>query len=273
MMTLRHLQTTASTYQKTPPMPVLFVGHGNPMNGIEDNEFSRSWALVGKNLPRPSAILCISAHWFIEGTYVHGAAHPRTIHDFYGFPPELYAAQYPCPGSPSTAKQVQEMIKKTNVGWDMSWGIDHGTWIVMKKIFPEATIPVFQLSIDYTKPSRFHYELGQELSSLRSQGVLIIGSGNLVHNLGMISFDPHVKAFDWATEFDTKARELLLAGDHRALTNYEKIGRSAELSIPSPDHYWPMLYTLGLQKKEDQLSFFTEGITQGSISMRSFMLS
>jgi 4,5-DOPA dioxygenase extradiol len=253
-------------------MPALFVGHGSPMNGIEDNIFVRGWKTLGESLPRPTAILAISAHWLTEGTFVHIAEKPKTIHDFWGFPKELYDINYPCPGAPAYAKAAQTLIANTQVETDMDWGIDHGTWIVLHRMFPLADIPVFQMSIDISKPGQFHYELGRELAALREKGVLIMGSGNIVHNLGRIDFNEDAKTFDWASEFDGIAKTLIKKGDHKALIDYGTLGHTAALAIPTPDHYWPLLYTLGLQAKNEEATFPIEGITHGSISMRSVLI-
>lgn len=272
-MNLRNFVNTANEFPKTERFPVLFVGHGSPTNALEDNDFTRTWEAEGKKLPRPNAVLCISAHWFVDGTFVHGSPQPQTIHDFYGFPSELYAIKYDCPGAPSIAKEVQNMITKTNVKWDENWGLDHGCWVVIKRLFPNADVPVFQMSLDATKSPQFHYDLAKKLSALRRQGVLIIGSGNIVHNLGMISFDETAKPYDWAIEFDEITKKLILEGNHQSLINYKKLGHAANLAIPSPDHYWPLLYTLALQEKNEKVHFFAQGLTYKSISMRSLIIS
>lgn len=248
-------------------MPVLFVGHGSPMNAIEDNEFSRTWKTVSKILPTPTAILCISAHWETKGTKVTAMAVPKTIHDFGGFPQELFDKQYPAPGSPLFAAETKNLIRKTNVELDQEWGLDHGTWSVLAPMFPLATIPVYQLSLDYTQPPQYHYDLGKELAALRRKGVLILGSGNIVHNLGRVQWSD--QAYDWAIEFDAKAAKLMEDGNHNALIHYESLGNAAKLSIPSNEHYLPLLYTLALQEKNEALSFFAAKTTMGSISMRS----
>jgi 4,5-DOPA dioxygenase extradiol len=217
-------------------------------------------------------VLAISAHWFVQGTFVHGGARPRTIHDFYGFPPELYAESYPCPGSPDGADELRRTVKAARVGLDTAWGVDHGAWIVAKRLFPQADIPVFQLSIDYTQPPRFHYELGRELAPLRRRGVLILASGNLVHNLGMLQYEPDAKPYDWALEFDALLAGCILKGEHRRLMDCESLGAGAALAVPTPEHYWPLLYALGLQEQGERPEFFAEGIAHASISMRSFRL-
>ncbi|HTK04956.1 MAG TPA: 4,5-DOPA dioxygenase extradiol [Candidatus Eisenbacteria bacterium] len=254
-------------------MPVVFVGHGNPMNLIEDNAYSRAWTALGESLPRPSAILCVSAHWFVHGTFVHAAARPRTIHDFYGFPPELYARAYPCPGSPELAEEVRKTVKGADVRPDLEWGVDHGAWMPLGRMYPKADIPTFQLSIDHSKPAAFHYALAKELAPLRRKGVLIVGSGNIVHNLGMIEYAQDAAPYDWAAAFDARVGSLIMDGDHDALMDYEKLGDEAALAVPTPDHYFPLLTALALQEKGEQPSFFVEGIAHGSVSMRSFTIS
>jgi len=271
-MTLAEFSKAISDYPTTPIMPALFVGHGSPMNGLEDNEYSRAWQMLGTQLPRPRAILAISAHWLTEGTAVHVAAKPKTIHDFWGFPKELYDLTYPCPGAPELARATQKLITKTNIETDTEWGIDHGTWIVLHRMYSDANIPVFQMSIDFSKPSNFHYELGKELRPLREHGILVMGSGNIVHNLSRVDFNENAKAFDWALEFDEKSKTLIEAGNHGALAHYEKLGSAAHLAIPTPDHYYPLLYTLGLQQRTDRASFPISGITHGSVSMRAVLL-
>jgi 4,5-DOPA dioxygenase extradiol len=248
-------------------MPALFIGHGNPMNAIEDNEFSRAWTQVGKELPHPNAILCISAHWETNGTKVTSMQQPKTIHDFGGFPRELFEYQYPAPGSPELAELTCGKVEKTGVCLDTSWGLDHGTWSVLCRLFPNADIPVIQLSLDRTQSPAYHYELGRELRELRDRGVLVIGSGNIVHNLGAAFFQD--KAYDWAMEFDEAAKQLIEAGNHAPLVNFQSLGQAARLSIPTSEHYLPLLYTLALQDKNEQLRFFAEGISFGSLSMRS----
>jgi 4,5-DOPA dioxygenase extradiol len=251
-------------------MPVLFVGHGNPMNAIEDNEFSRAWKQMAQEIPTPKAILCVSAHWLTEGTGVTAMSHPRTIHDFGGFPPELFAQEYPAPGAPELARRTKEMVTSTEIVLDEEWGLDHGAWTVLKHMFPAATIPTCQLSIDYYKPPETHYALGAELRGLRSEGVLILGSGNIVHNLGMIAFED--RAYDWATWFDSTIERLLRARDDEAIVNYSRLGRSARLAVPTPDHYYPLLYALGATGREEPIAFYAERVTLGSISMRALRI-
>jgi len=251
-------------------MPVLFVGHGSPMNAIEDNEFSAAWRNAAQQLPVPRAILCISAHWETDGTYVTAMPHPKTIHDFYGFPDELYRIQYPAPGSPELAKSISGLVRNTTVELDSAWawGLDHGAWAVLRRMYPEADVPVVQLSLDRTRPPLYHYELAQELAPLREKGVLIIGSGNIVHNLRLLQWDS-VKPYPWATDFDRLAVELIQAGEHGRLIDYQSLGEAARLSIPTNEHYLPLLYALALQQTGDEVSFFAEGLVYGSISMRS----
>ena len=251
-------------------MPALFVGHGSPMNAIEDNEFSRAWERVGKSLSKPNAILCISAHWETAGTLVTGMDKPKTIHDFGGFPPELYAMEYPAPGSPDLARVTQETVQNAPVRLDQSWGLDHGTWSVLCRMFPKADIPIIQLSLDRTQSPEFHYALGKELRALRNKGVLIVGSGNIVHNLRVFTMDD--KAFDWAIEFDETARKLISAGDHASLIQYQKLGPAARLAIPTNEHYLPLLYALALQDSQEEIRFFADRVTLGSISMRSLLI-
>jgi 4,5-DOPA dioxygenase extradiol len=252
-------------------MPVLFVGHGSPMNAIEDNEFSRAWAEMGKSLPKPKAILCISAHWQTSGTQVTAMESPITLYDFSGFPQSLYEIKYPAHGSPELARLVQTIVQKVSVRPDSRWGLDHGAWSVLCRMFPDADIPVVQLSLDFNKKEpEFHYALGRELSGLRKKGVLILGSGNIVHNLRAMVWQDD--AYDWAIEFDETIAQLISSGNHEAIMDYQKLGKSAQLSVPTDEHFLPLLYILALQDKEDTLSFFTDRITLGSISMRSLRI-
>jgi 4,5-DOPA dioxygenase extradiol len=251
-------------------MPALFLGHGSPMNAIEDNEFSRAWIEAGRSLPRPQAILCVSAHWETTGAEVTAMDHPRTIHDFYGFPGDLYEMRYSAPGSPELARLIQETVRTAQVRPDYGWGLDHGTWSVLARLFPKADIPVAQLSLDRTQGPAFHYELGRELRPLRRKGVLIVGSGNVVHNLGLLDWQGG--AFDWAVEFDEKVRQLILEGNHGPLVRYDEMGRMARLAVPTNEHYLPLLYALAVQDVDDQVSFFADKVTMGSVSMRSVRL-
>ena len=251
-------------------LPVLFVGHGSPMNAIENNEFSKAWNEVGKRLPVPELILCISAHWETAGTFVTAMDKPRTIYDFYGFPDELFRVKYPAPGSFDGAMLVKSKITQTKVELNYDWGIDHGCWSVLCKMFPEAKIPIIQLSLDKTKLPEYHYKLGKQLSTLREKNVLIIGSGNVVHNLRMIDWDdnPH----DWAIEVDKIIGELILKEDHQSLINYLSIHHASKLAIPTNEHYLPFLYILAMQDENEKIEFFSDKISLGSLSMRSMII-
>jgi 4,5-DOPA dioxygenase extradiol len=256
-------------------MPVLFVGHGSPMNAIEDNEFSQRWQAMGKELPTPKAVLVVSAHWLTRGTHVTAMDQPQTIHDFGGFP-KLQTVQYPAPGNPELAKETAALFKSTTVELDHDWGLDHGAWSVVMQMFPEAKIPVLQLSIDYHKPAQYHYELAKELVSLRKKGVLILASGNMVHNLRMMhlpsgDFGDFNKEFgyDWAFEMNTIFKNKISEGDHQALIKYENLHQASKLAIPTPDHYYPLLYTLALQQKNEKLSFFNDKVVAGAFTMTS----
>lgn len=249
-------------------MPVLFVGHGNPMNAITDNEFSRGWEEAAKTIPTPTAILCISAHWEAKGTFVTAMEKPRTIHDFGGFPDELYEVEYPAPGSPALASEVQEGVRLTHVEPDQAWGLDHGTWSVARRFYPEANVPIVQMSLDYTKPPRWHYDLARELAPLRSKGVLILGSGNIVHNLRLVDWHA-TEGLAWAQEANEKMKRLASTGDDQALINYHSLGKEVQLAVPTPEHYLPLLYALALREKGDNTSFFNEKPDLGSIFMTS----
>ncbi len=262
--TIRKLAEAPTTETR---MPVLFIGHGSPMNAIENSEYSREWAAVAKSLPRPRAILCVSAHWQTDGTQVTAMEQPKTIHDFYGFPPELYAKRYPAPGSPELTRMTVETLKQSHVKPNSERGLDHGAWAVLCQMYPNADVPVVQLSLDQQQPAAAHYGLGQELRGLRKKGVLILGSGNIVHNLREVAWED--MAYDWALEFDAKMKDLILSGDHKAIIEYSKLGPSARLSVPTLDHYLPLLYALGAQDKADPIGFFAEKVTLGSMSMRS----
>ncbi|PKN51818.1 MAG: 4,5-DOPA dioxygenase extradiol [Deltaproteobacteria bacterium HGW-Deltaproteobacteria-13] len=249
-------------------MPTIFFGHGNPMNALSKNSYTESWASIGKSIPRPKAVLSVSAHWYIPNCAVTSNLNPRTIHDFGGFPEKLYRIEYPAPGSLELATRVKELLAPVAVSLDESWGLDHGTWSVLKHVFPKADVPIVQLSIDETKPPSFHYALGKKLAALREEGVLIIGSGNIVHNLSAYAWgEGDVQPFDWAVRFEKHARELMLKGDDAPLVNYESSGRDAMLSAPTPDHYLPLLYVLGLRRQKEKVSFPVQGVDGGSISM------
>jgi len=251
------------------PTSAIFFGHGNPLNALLRNQYTEAWSNIGKSLPRPKAVLCISAHWYLPGTAVTAMAKPRTIHDFGGFPRELYDVEYPAPGSPELAQRVQSLLAPVSVQLDEeSWGLDHGTWSVLCHVFPNSDIPVVQLRIDETQSPEFHYQLGKRLAPLRDEGVLIIGSGNLVHNLHTYAWGRHnVEPFDWAVRFEKLARELLVRGDHGPLVDYESLGRDALLAAPTPDHYLPLLYVIGSSRIADEVTFPVEGFDGGSISM------
>jgi 4,5-DOPA dioxygenase extradiol len=251
-------------------MPVLFVGHGNPMNAIMPNEYSRKWKEIGDKLPKPKAILCISAHWQTRGTMVTYMEKPKTIHDFGGFPKSLFDVEYPAPGSPSYAQKAIDAMQGVHVTKDLDWGLDHGCWSVLKPMFPKADIPTFQLSLDYLSTPNQHFQLGMKLQSLRRKGVLIMGSGNIVHNLGRMNSEN--KAADWAIEFDNLVKEKVLDGNFATLVGYKNLGSIASLSVPTNEHYLPLLYTLALKEKSDSLEFFNETIDLGSVSMRSLYI-
>lgn len=250
-------------------MPLMFIGHGSPMNGIEDNEFSMKWEQLGKDIPLPAAVLCISAHWFTQGTHVTAMEHPQTIHDFGGFPKALFDVQYPAPGNPALAKETASLIHKTSVGLDHEWGLDHGTWSIVKRMYPEANIPVLQLSIDYSKGPQYHYELARELESLRKKGVLIIGSGNMVHNLRIMDWHRPDSGYDWAIDINEKFKKSILSGDHKSLINFDGFGQAGKLSIPTPEHYLPLMYILGLTNDTEKTTIFNDKLVMGSISMTS----
>jgi 4,5-DOPA dioxygenase extradiol len=257
----------------TKPMPAVFFGHGNPMNALRRNPWTEGWAAIGNSMPKPKAVLCVSAHWYLPATLVTAMQRPRTIHDFGGFPRELHEVNYPAPGDPELAGRLRNQLAPVPVGLDNRWGLDHGTWSVLSHVFPEADVPIVQLSIDETQPAEFHYETAKKLSRLRGEGVLIVGSGNLVHNLHAYAWGrQQVEPLDWALRFEERARELLLAGDHGPLIAYETLGRDAILSIPTPDHYLPLLYVIAQMSEGEQISFPVEGFDGGSVSMLSVIV-
>ncbi|MBB4117795.1 4,5-DOPA dioxygenase extradiol [Mesonia hippocampi] len=270
-MTLKDLNKMTSTMSNTGKMPVLFLGHGSPMNAIEENEFVSAFRKLGQEIIRPNAILCISAHWETKGTFVTAMQNPPTIHDFGGFPQALFDVQYPAKGSPELAQETKSIITKTEVGLDDKWGLDHGAWSVIKHLYPNADIPVIQMSIDYTKPARYHYELAQELNSLRHKGVLIIGSGNMVHNLRMVAWKKLNEefAFDWATEANEKMKSHILSGDFQPLIDFKSQGKAFDLAIPTPEHYLPLLYTLALKEENEKITLFNDKAVGGSLTMTS----
>jgi 4,5-DOPA dioxygenase extradiol len=275
-MKLKTLEHIAEQFRSTQKMPVLFLGHGSPMNAIEENDFVAGFRNIGQGLTKPNAILCISAHWETKGTYVTAMEHPRTIHDFGGFPKELYAVQYPAPGSPQLALETKTLVTKTEIGLDEQWGLDHGAWSVIRHLYPDADIPVIQMSIDYTQPAQYHYDLAKQLSTLRDKGILIVGSGNMVHNLGMVAWNklnsgPY--AFDWAIEANDKMKSYIKSGQHDRLINFKAQGKAFELAIPTPEHYLPLIYTLALQENNEVVSIFNDQPVGGSISMTSIKIT
>ena len=271
MNNLQSLKSWAGDQPLTERMPVLFVGHGNPMNAILQNEFTRQWQQLGREIPRPKAILSVSAHWLTRGTAVTAMEMPKTIHDFGGFPQELFDQQYPVKGAPEIAKEVTRLVTKTAVHEDYEWGLDHGTWSVLKPMYPDADIPVFQLSLDYYKSPQYHYDLARELKELRNKGVLIMGSGNIVHNLRMVDFQNRMQ-YDWAASFDARIKSFIDNGDHKSVIEYEKLGSEARMAVPTNDHYLPLLYPLALQDKKDEVRYFNDKIDASSISMRSVLI-
>lgn len=271
-MKLKYLENITEPLSETKKMPVLFLGHGSPMNAIEENEFVRGFRNIGKDIRTPKAILIISAHWETKGTLVTAMQKPRTIHDFGGFPQALFDVQYPAPGSPELATETKRLIKKVQVGLDESWGLDHGAWSVVKHLYPKADVPIIQMSIDYTQGAQYHYDLAKELSSLRKKGILIIGSGNMVHNLGMVAWDKlntDSYGYDWAIEANDKMKHFILSDNHQPLIHFKSQGRAFDLAIPSPEHYLPLLYTLALKESNEQASFFNDKPVGGSLTMTS----
>src|SRR5579862_1345504 len=249
-------------------LPALLVGHGNPLNALQENDWTRAWAALGATLPRPRAVLSISAHWYVGETAVTAMAAPRTIHDFGGFPPELYEVRYPAAGDPSLARRVQELLAPLAVSPNESWGLDHGTWAVLRHVFPGAEVPVVQLSIDETRPPSFHYELGTKLRRLREEGILLIGSGDVVHNLHAYAWGRHPQEpYDWALRFEREVRQALTAGDHARIVDYESLGPDALLAVPTPEHFLPLLYVLGASTAQERITFPVEGMDGGSVSM------
>lgn len=256
-------------------MPILFLGHGSPMNAISENEFVAGFRSVSQTIPKPKAILCISAHWETRGTLLTAMEHPVTIHDFGGFPKELFDVQYPAPGSPELAHEIKSLIEAPRIELDLKWGLDHGTWSVLKHFYPKADIPIVQMSLNYYQTAQYHYEILKDIAILRQQGILIVGSGNLIHNLSMIdweNFDKDNYAFEWAQEAETKIKNYILNGDHKQLINYRCHGKAFELAIPTPEHYLPLLYVLSLMKPDESLTFFNEKSVGGSLSMTSIKI-
>ena len=270
-MDLSDLNGITSSFGDTAPMPLLFVGHGSPMNAITDNEFSRGWRDAGKALPKPNAILCVSAHWETKGTFVTAMEKPQTIHDFGGFPRELYQVEYPAPGSPGLAQEAKQRITAAEVGLDYEWGLDHGCWSVLRHLFPDAGVPVIELSLDRTKDPRWHFDLAKELAPLRRKGVLIAGSGNMVHNLRMIDWKA-TDGFDWAREANDQLKLLIAGEGSEKLINYRSLSREVQMGVPTPEHYIPLLYALGLKEEGETVSFFNDRTELGAISMTSFRI-
>jgi len=272
MNTLNDLHKISGTFSNTEKMPVLFLGHGSPMNAIEENQFVDGFRNMAKTLPKPNAILCISAHWFTNGTKVTAMEMPRTIHDFGGFPQQLFDVQYPATGSPQLAMETKKLLLPNAVELDEYWGLDHGAWSVIKHLYPDADVPVIQLSIDYTKPPQYHFELAQKLSALRNKGILIVGSGNIIHNLRLVdfhNFDADNYGFDWAIEARATINDYLLDDNFQPLIDFEKQSKAFQLAIPTPEHYLPLIYTLGLKEKTEELSLFNDKLVAGSLSMTS----
>jgi 4,5-DOPA dioxygenase extradiol len=275
-MKLNELNKITASFDSTGQMPVLFIGHGSPMNAIEDNEFSSGWKEMGKTLPKPAAIVCISAHWETRGTFVTAMQKPPTIHDFGGFPKELFDVQYPAPGSPELANETKSLISKTEVRLDDKWGLDHGAWSVIRRLYPNADVPVIEMSLDYMQSSQYHYDLAKDLAALRKKGVLIIGSGNMVHNLGMIAWDKIKEpdyGFDWAVEANDKMKRFILSDDHRSLINYRAQGKAFDMAIPSPEHFLPLLYVLALKEGPEKITLFNDKPTMGSLTMTSIKIA
>lgn len=274
-MKLNDLNKTIETFDKTLKMPVLFLGHGSPMNAIEENEFVKGFREIAKEIPEPNAVLCISAHWETKGTRVTAMQNPPTIHDFGGFPKELYEVQYPAPGSPELAKQIKSQITKTEVALDDNWGLDHGAWTVIMHLYPKAKIPVIQLSLDYTGSPEYHYELAKQIKYLRERGVLIIGSGNMVHNLGKVEWRRlnETFGFDWAIEANEKMKKYILEGNHKELIRFRSQGKAFDLAIPTPEHFLPLIYTLALQDKNEEVKIFNDKPVAGALTMTSIKIS
>ncbi len=276
-MTLNDLHKMASGFKDTLPMPLLFAGHGSPMNAIENNEFTASWEKTGQKLPAPNAIVCISAHWETRGTYVTTNKHNQTIHDFYGFPRSLYDQQYSAPGSPEVAKMIVDNTQDVSIGADTQWGLDHGAWVVLKHMYPQATIPVVQISIDHFKDLQWHYDLAKELSFLRTKGILVIGSGNIIHNLRMVRFDGEdfnaEYGYDWAFEINEIFNKKILEKDVKSLINYKGLHKNIDYAIPTLEHYVPLLYIMGMSNKSEKIDLFNNKIIAGSLNMTSVLIN
>lgn len=276
MTNLNDLHRLKGKLSNSEKMPALFLGHGNPLNAIEENQFVQGFRDIAKTLPRPKAILCISAHWNTRGTKVTAMESPRTIHDFLGFPKQLYEVQYPAKGNPSLARDTKQLLDPVLVELDEKWGLDHGAWSVLKHLYPKADIPVIQLSIDYTKPAAYHYSLAQNIALLRNKGVLIIGSGNIIHNLGLIDFQHFYKdnyGYDWAFEAHESINNYLINENYTPLIDYQKLGKAVQLAVPTPDHFLPMIYTIGIKREGESILFFNDKLVGGSLSMTSFKIA
>lgn len=274
-MKLNDLNKMTESFNSTEKMPVLFLGHGNPMNAIEENEFVQGFRKIAKEIPKPTTVIVISAHWETKGTFVTAMEKPKTIHDFGGFPKELYEVQYPAPGNPELAKETKEIIKTAEVGLDDTWGLDHGAWTVVKHMYPDADIPVIELSLDYSKGPQYHYDLAKELAPLRKKGVLIIGSGNMVHNLRMVDWRKLNEVnygYDWALEASESMKKSILSHDHKKLINYNSLGTEFNLAIPTPEHYLPLLYSLALKDKNEEVKIFNDKAVGGSLTMTSIKI-
>lgn len=272
-MSLKNLDSLTGSFNASERFPLLFLGHGSPMNAIEENEFVQGWRKAGENLEKPNAILCISAHWETKGTQVTAMPQPPTIHDFYGFPKALYEVDYPAPGSPELAEETKQTIKSTQVELDHSWGLDHGAWSVVKHLFPNADVPIVQMSLDSTQPPAYHYALAKELNSLRRKGVLIVGSGNMVHNLRIMDWGKPNEGYDWAQEANEKMKKYIHDGDHLSLVNYNSGGKAMQLSVPTPEHYLPLLYILALKENDENVQVFNDKTIMGSIAMTSISIN
>jgi 4,5-DOPA dioxygenase extradiol len=271
-MKINEINNMTNSFNNTEKMPVLFLGHGSPMTAIEENEFVTGFRNIGKTIPKPNAILCVSAHWETKGTFVTAMEKPRIIHDFGGFPQALFDVQYPASGSPELAKETKSLIQKTDVGLDDKWGLDHGAWTVIKHLYPNANVPVIQMSLDYIQAPQYHYDLAKELSSLREKGILIIGSGNMVHNLGMIDWEKLNEidyGYNWALEANEKMKRFILSNDHQQLINFKSQGKAFQLAIPTPEHYLPLLYALALKEENENITFFNDKPVGGSLTMTS----
>ncbi|MCJ0741779.1 4,5-DOPA-extradiol-dioxygenase [Pedobacter montanisoli] len=274
METLNQFKNFTQNLAKTDTMPVLFMGHGSPMNGIENNEFSANWANAAQGIEKPAAVLVISAHWFTRGTKITAMDFPSTIHDFGGFPQALFDVQYPAPGNPILARETAELLTSAHVELDHDWGLDHGAWTVVRHMYPEANIPVLQLSIDFTQGPAYHYNLAKELIALRKKGVLILGSGNIVHNLRMMSWEMiHGGGYDWAIEASHRFKKAIINRDHQTLINYQNMGSEARLAVPTPEHYLPLIYSLALQGEKENTLLFNDKEVGGSLTMTSVLIA